>query len=275
MSFYTEPFTSDQIDDLSKTLFSLIDTTSEVVSVSFVNATPYWFKLANREGLPVSYIGPNTKGNDNFTIVVKDVIRIERDLSLDPIKLNDSIPRLLVRFNTTYAQGVGLTDYNTATAPPTGVENVNLSGSLPPGNNKIGNVGIQGALPAGTNTIGKVGIDGDVNIGNLDPDSHLFTINPQSGNFEALRQSPGGVLRVVEYPQATGNTQEMAVSPAKQTVNGAIHIIQANPANTGNIRYGTGNAGAHWLTPGMQVVFYGNVTLYADTNQTLSITTFQ
>lgn len=238
MSFYVQPWSPGEIQEVSSPLKALLDITNDVVSISFVNATPYWYRISNKEGNAVSYIAPNSKGNDNFTITLKDTVIVERDTTLPPVTVGESVYQFLIRFNTTYAEGTGLTDYNVSTGGSSQVQSVSLVGALPTGNNIIGRVALSQELPAGDNLIGSV---------QLAPGSEVTaviggTVNAHIDNFP---QPPDSQTVYERNPNSVATTQRNVTTDAS-SYNGesaeASMLLQADPLNTDDILIGIGGS---------------------------------
>lgn len=247
MSQYMQPFAPDEIDNGTAILTLPLDIGGQTASCSFVNSTPYWFRVKDKTGMVIAFIGPNTKGNENFTMAVEEKVIIERYLQLKPVTSAASTNLFYIRFNPFDGSG-GLSDYNTNTAMGSSTsQEVHMSTPLPTGNNTIGKVG----LTAGTAHLGSVDIDKmpDLDILSM-PDVGLKpgqTVNV--GNFPAVQRvtvdnmSSMQEVEVTNFPVAsktieramTGKSLYLEVSdtgPASVSTVGAIgYMVQAGPNN--------------------------------------------
>lgn len=84
-----------------------------------------------------------------------------------------------------------------------------------------------------------------------------------------------GALKVSDYATVLGESAVETIDTNPSTFNDAdIYVVQASPGNTQNIRYGNVSM-SHWLMPGMQVTWYGPLTVSApESTQDMAITKY-
>lgn len=155
MSTYMQPFPKEDIKNGTKILVEQIQVGNVIKSCSYVNSTAYWFQVQDKSGNTLTFIAPNSKGNDTFTLEADDRLTVLRDLSLPPVTSAVSTDLFWIRFNNRDASS-GISDFNASTALGSdAAQDVVVKTALPAGNNTIGTVG----LTAGSSHIGSVDID--------------------------------------------------------------------------------------------------------------------